>query len=729
MNRTVLSLDQTAHEAHATVGGKAAALAALSTQGMQIPRGIVIAFDAYHRFVEDAKLSQRIFFELNRKPFSEMRWEEIWDASLRIRNMFLKADLPPDVETAVVDASKAAFGDVPLVLRSSASGEDSASNSFAGLHDSYVNVRGSDSLLKHVKLVWASLWSDRALLYRKELGLDVRSSAMAVIIQELLDSRASGVAFSVNPMNADEALIEGVYGLNQGLVDGTIQPDRWALDRKTGAIRSHTRGSRQNAVVPDATGTKLAQLDPNVAEHPPLKRQEIARVFHVARLAENFFAAPQDVEWTFVVDDLVVLQSRPITSGDEDQAGDPRPWYLSLHRTFDNLAALRQKIEGELLPEMARTAEQLATVDPADLDDAHLADEIERRQAIVKQWQEVYKRDCIPFAHGMRLFGRVYNDVINPSDPHEFIDLLHSSSMIALERNRKLQALAASIRDNPDLADKIASNRWDAVEPKFLSSLDDLISQSGVVDLTGSDPSASSRRQPLASLLLQMAHLPGAANAEPVHASQDLERRFIASFGPAKRSYARDLLELGRASYRLRDDDNAYVYRIKRESQKAVQEGRRRIVRNRQQDNPHLALDDIVRALRDPKFHPQPAQPASQATKRDAKRIVKARQLTGQPASPGVASGPARVIRQPKDAFAIKKGEILVCDAIQPSMTFAVVLAAGIVERRGGMLIHGAIIAREYGLPCVTGVPHATQHIQNGDFVTVDGYLAIVTVG
>ena len=101
----------------------------------------------------------------------------------------------------------------------------------------------------------------------------------------------------------------------------------------------------------------------------------------------------------------------------------------------------------------------------------------------------------------------------------------------------------------------------------------------------------------------------------------------------------------------------------------------------------------------------------------------------GQPAGPGIAKGVARVITADDQLTRFKAGEILVCDAVDPNMTFVVPLAAGIVERRGGMLIHGAIIAREYGLPCITGAPGATQLIRNGDTITVDGYLGIVTLG
>jgi pyruvate,water dikinase len=120
--------------------------------------------------------------------------------------------------------------------------------------------------------------------------------------------------------------------------------------------------------------------------------------------------------------------------------------------------------------------------------------------------------------------------------------------------------------------------------------------------------------------------------------------------------------------------------------------------------------------------------PASQPALSEGDR-VRARQLIGQPAGPGVAKGKARVVRRHADLEDFAHGEILVCDAVDPNMTFVVPLAAAVVERRGGMLIHGAIIAREYGLPCVTGIPDVTSLVQTGDLLTVDGYLGIVTVG
>ena len=107
---------------------------------------------------------------------------------------------------------------------------------------------------------------------------------------------------------------------------------------------------------------------------------------------------------------------------------------------------------------------------------------------------------------------------------------------------------------------------------------------------------------------------------------------------------------------------------------------------------------------------------------------LQARQITGQPAGPGIATGNARVIKTASDLMNFKQGEVLICDSIDPNMTFVVPLASAVVERRGGMLIHGAIIAREYGLPCVTGITGAAEVIHTGDRVTVDGYLGIVII-
>ena len=231
-------------------GGKAVSLATLQRRGLRVPDGLCVLTAAYDRFVDAAGLRQAIILELGRKPFEDMRWEEVWDASLRIRNLFLRASLEAELAAVLEAALGRRFGDGrAAVVRSSAPAEDTAAASFAGLHESYVNVRGVPALLEAVRQVWASLWTDRALLYRKELGLDVFESSMAVVVQELTTGEVSGVAFSQNPLDDSQAVVEAIWGLNEGLVDGTIEPDRWFVERGTGVLIEHFQPVRRQKVV------------------------------------------------------------------------------------------------------------------------------------------------------------------------------------------------------------------------------------------------------------------------------------------------------------------------------------------------------------------------------------------------------------------------------------------------------------------------------------------------
>ncbi|MEQ8171258.1 MAG: PEP/pyruvate-binding domain-containing protein, partial [Candidatus Eremiobacterota bacterium] len=150
-------------------GSKASSLSVLSENGINIPGGICITSHVYNSFISSTKLKNLIFMELNRKDFSSMRWEEIWDISLRIRNFFLNTPLPEKIYRNLKKIIDINFKDKYVAVRSSAPGEDSRETSFAGLHESYLNITGTEEIIKHIKLVWASLWSDGALLYRKEL--------------------------------------------------------------------------------------------------------------------------------------------------------------------------------------------------------------------------------------------------------------------------------------------------------------------------------------------------------------------------------------------------------------------------------------------------------------------------------------------------------------------------------------------------------------------------------
>jgi pyruvate,water dikinase len=244
-------------------------------------------------------------------------------------------------------------------------------------------------------------------------------------------------------------------------------------------------------------------------------------------------------------------------------------------------------------------------------------------------------------------------------------------------------------------------------------------------DLTSSAQGSAEERTALTGLLVQMARRGRGVEKMSGNNRDELERNFIGAFDEQERDYARELIALGRRSYRLRDDDNLYLGRIESELERGVHTARKKLGITCDAPRTCANAEEIIATLRGRAPSEKPGEKEADGPEGVK---VRARQLRGQPAGQGLARGRARVVVNADDLFSFEAGEVLVCDAIDPNMTFVVPLAAAIVERRGGMLIHGAIIAREYGIPCVTGVPDAARSIRTGDFVTVDGYYGLVTL-
>jgi pyruvate,water dikinase len=306
------------------------------------------------------------------------------------------------------------------------------------------------------------------------------------------------------------------------------------------------------------------------------------------------------------------------------------------------------------------------------------------------------------------------------------MDLLGTTKLASLERNRKLEEMASMMRNNPSLAESLRKGFGDS-DSQFVRALDAFTETYGDLSCSLQGGSNCVRgKETMVKLLLEMVDHPPAKEKVQPKDGEALTARFLSHFEKDQSEFAAELLDLGRASYRMRDDDNIYLGRIERQMQAAIDEGHRRLRIQGRSTSDALDTADVIEALKNPTHVPKP-----QASMKRTETIprLKARQILGQPAGPGIARGKARVILNPSNLFDFKSGEILVVDAIDPNMTFVVPISAGIVERRGGMLIHGAIIAREYGLPCVTGVPDATSLIHTGDEVTVDGYLGIVIIG
>jgi len=667
------------------VGGKAFQLAALKRAGYQVPPGGCVPATVYETVLTANGLRERVAMELNRKPFKHMRWEEIWDASLRIRNMFLSLTLPAALIKELHAKIRETFGETEVAVRSSAPAEDSGKASFAGLHESYTGIRGPKGILHHIRLVWASLWSDRALLYRKELGLHVETSKMAVVVQQFIRGDASGVVFSQNPLAADESVVEAVAGQGEDLVSGRREPDRWHIKREDGTVSAYKPAH--------------ANRGPTITNHQAME------LHHIAMDWEKRRTAPQDVEWTIRSGNISLVQARAITTPPpvEPHGADKRGWYLSLHRSLPELEDLYTHITTHVLPGMEKDAMMLAAIDLKSLSANALIAEYNRRKQINRHWLDAYWKYCIPFAHGMRFFGSIYNERLQPEDPYAFVSLLSGNPLIALKRDTALREIGRMAAAN-------------AAPATLNAAIEDWKMQYGM---------AFHGRQAgglLGENILQLAlRLAGTDPSRPAADTlKQQEARWFQAFSADEQHLAAQLLEIGRASYALRDNDNHYLERIRAQERRAADEIKRRMAQGT------AFPPALEKELAQDFENDEPAATSSLSTEPFAH--VRGKQMVGQPSSPGTATGKARVIQREQEIFSFQKGEVLIVDAISPSMTFVVPLAAAIVERRGGMLIHGAIIAREYGIPCVTGVAHATRLITTGQTVSVDGYLGLVAV-
>ena len=735
----LISMGEAADHPEAVVGGKAAKLMQLARAGYRVPQGFCLTTWAYRAFVDAARVDRLVRIELGRKPLSDMRWEELWDAALRIRAIFLSHPLPEDLQAVLGDGLRMLGERTTLAVRSSAVGEDAVGSSFAGLHESVLGVRGLRALEDAVRVVWASLWSDAALLYRKELGLDPGHSRMAVLVQETIVADRSGVAFGRDPRNfqLDHAIIESVPGPCHLLVDGVVEPDRWEMSRETGAVVRWSAGERAAAE----------------EEGPLLESRDLARVLDTVLSIEDLLAWAPDMEWTGRHDDFTVLQARPITT--EDRGPDTqRRWYLSLRPGAARLQALRKRVVSVLIPELTEEGATLAAEALDVIDDEELAEALVRRRETVERWKKIYWEEFIPFAHGVRHLATYYNDAVRPKDPYEFVGLLQGQPLMATQRNHAIEELARQLASNKALRRAVERSldrhgellTWADMQVEleasscgaegFVEAFEFL--RERFLDIAHQQERLYDHPEPLLRNMLELAGGPG--HPAPATPKDDrvalLEKGFLDAVGPDRRTEALDVLETGRVSWKLRDDDNLLVARLESQFLRALHEAGERLRSRGQlrgQDTLGVSvLNEVVCALRDPSRPPVVVEPPVKEVAADRGGLEPGespRQLIGQPASPGVATGTVRCIRGHDDLGAFCRGEVLVCDAIQPTMTHLVPLAGAIVERRGGMLIHGAIVARELGIPCVNGVRNAAEVLNTGDLVTVDGHLGIVAVG
>ncbi|HEX2158578.1 MAG TPA: PEP/pyruvate-binding domain-containing protein [Actinomycetes bacterium] len=308
----------------ARLGGKNASLGELLAAGLPVPPGFAVTVDAYHTVRSHPEVRQAVTGLLDEVDLGDPAGLE--ELSAAIRRRIEQVPLDDGVAAAVRAAynqlcDRCACDPVPVAVRSSATSEDLPDASFAGEHDTYLWVRGPEDVLRHLSRCWSSLFTARAIAYRRERGYDHDVVAMSVGVQKMVRPTASGVAFTLNPRDGDrsQVAVEAAWGFGEGIVSGEVTPDSFLVDKVLGEIVQRTISDKAVEYrLGDDDRVERVAVDPDRRTAPSLTDDQVKAVARLARRAERHYRCPQDVEWALDADlpadqAVTLLQARPET--------------------------------------------------------------------------------------------------------------------------------------------------------------------------------------------------------------------------------------------------------------------------------------------------------------------------------------------------------------------------------------------------------------------------------
>ncbi|MFF5279846.1 rifamycin-inactivating phosphotransferase [Streptomyces sp. NPDC000133] len=298
----------------ADVGGKGAHLGGLSRiEGIRVPAGFCVTTDAFRRIMAEAPSIDDRLDQLSRLDPDDR--EAIRTLSAEIRRTIEGISVPGDLAAAITRAVTQIGEQAAYAVRSSATAEDLPTASFAGQQDTYLNVVGPTAILQHVSRCWASLFTERAVTYRRRNGIDHRTVHMAVVVQRMVFPDAAGILFTADPVtgNRKVATVDAGFGLGEALVSGLVNPDVFKV--RHGEVVAKAIAAKKRAVhaLPGG-GTQEVVIDSQRQDQPALTDAQVVRLVRLGRRIEAHFGRPQDIEWCLVDDGFQIVQSRPVTT-------------------------------------------------------------------------------------------------------------------------------------------------------------------------------------------------------------------------------------------------------------------------------------------------------------------------------------------------------------------------------------------------------------------------------
>jgi rifampicin phosphotransferase len=296
------------------VGGKGLNLGELTKiEGIQVPEGFCVTTEGYQKAIDQNETFQALLDELTMLKIEDR--DQIGEVSRKIRQIIMEVEIPSDVVKAVTHYLSQFGEEHAYAVRSSATAEDLPHASFAGQHDTFLNIIGKEAILQHINKCWASLFTDRAVIYRLQNGFDHRQVSLSVIIQRMVFPQASGILFTADPITFNRKLlsVDASFGLGEALVSGLVSADCYKVqgdqivEKRIATKKTAIYGRKDG-------GTETQPIDPDQQTTQTLTDQQILQLARIGKQTEAYFACPQDIEWCLVDGTFYIVQSRPITT-------------------------------------------------------------------------------------------------------------------------------------------------------------------------------------------------------------------------------------------------------------------------------------------------------------------------------------------------------------------------------------------------------------------------------
>ena len=662
----------------AIAGGKGASLGEMTQAGIPVPDGFVVLSSAFEQFIKETGLNVEIDAILDTVKHEEVHTVE--EASEKIQSLILNVKMPEDIEKEILISFKKLNSEF-VAVRSSATSEDSASAAWAGQLDSFLNTT-KENLLENVQKCWASLFTPRAIFYRFEKDLHKEKISVAVVVQKMVNSEKSGIAFSVHPVTQDynQIIIEAGFGLGEAIVSGQITPDSYVVNKKDWKIIDVNVNEQEKGLFRKQSGGNEWRELGSRGEEQVLNEKEIVELSKLIVKIEEHYGFPVDVEWAFESGEVggknferkkgcgkfYIVQSRPITTlTNKQEEKDSKNTNLTKlftreHALFTFLSSWGveagkddQKWIGVSFSQIIFLKEEKIPKVSIWYD---LGEFVKIKLAIkehvhsdknyfkhVKEEFYKYWNNILPYASNKEIkdvaeLKKLYPSLVRWWPPMGVIYLLPDMEDVSKEIKDEAKKIREEFQDYADKMDNMFVKFFRRKYPQY-KELTYLITPQEVFEL-----------------------------AEGKLIQETLEKIKARSAG---------YVAINRNVYPIESLDRVL-------------------------DRKNLELEKI--------------------------KIEDINEIKGFPASPGIVKGKVRIIKYKNQISTIEEGEILVTEMTSPDFLPAMKKSAAIVTDEGGITSHAAIVSRELGKPCVIGTQIATEIIRDGDLVEVDADNGIVKI-